>query len=70
MSLANRQPVEEERPRYTFAELVEIRRQLVRYARSIPIGPERNQHRQVAASLRRLFMNQKWRDNHIVAGSQ
>jgi hypothetical protein len=62
MSLADHQAVEAERPRYTFAELVEIRRQVLRYARSIPLGPERSQHRQVAVSLRRLFRNETWRD--------
>jgi hypothetical protein len=70
MPLAHRQPVEEQRPRYTFAELVEIRRQLLRYARSLPPGPDRNQHWQVAISLRRLFSNEKWRDDHTVDGSQ
>jgi hypothetical protein len=70
MPLARHQPVEEARPRYSFAELVEIRRQLLRYARSIPPGPDRNQHRQVAASLRRLFRDQKWRDGHIVDGAR
>jgi hypothetical protein len=70
MPLAHRQPVEEERPRYTFAELVEIRRQVLRYARSIQPGPDRNQHLQVAVSLRRLFRNETWRDDHIVDGPQ
>jgi hypothetical protein len=63
------QPLEreatEDRHRYTFAELVEIRRQILRYARSMPPGPERNQHRQVAVSLRRLFRDQAWRATHI-----
>ncbi len=65
MPLATRRPIED-RARYTFAELVEIRRQLLRYARSMPRGSERNQHLQVAVSLRRLFENQDWRDAHVV----
>jgi hypothetical protein len=60
-----RQPAED-RPRYTYAELVEMRRQVLRYARSFPAGAERNQHRQVALSLRWLFKNEKWRDSHII----
>jgi hypothetical protein len=66
MTLADRQALEEERRRYTFAELVEIRRQVLRYARSIPPGLERSQHRKVAVSLCRLFRNETWRDDHIV----
>jgi hypothetical protein len=33
-------------------------------------GPERNQHRQVALSLRALFKNQKWLDAHSLNGSE
>jgi hypothetical protein len=33
-------------------ELIEQRRNILRYARSFPPGPERNQRRQVASSLR------------------
>jgi hypothetical protein len=64
MALAHYQQVEHQ-PRYTFAELVDIRRQVLRYARSIPPGPDRNEHRQVAVSLGRLFRNGTWRDAHI-----
>jgi hypothetical protein len=49
---------------YDRAELVEHRRNILRYARSFPPGPERNQHRQVALSLRRLFKNARWLDAH------
>jgi hypothetical protein len=49
---------------YGRAELVEHRRNILRYARSFPPGPERNQHRQVALSLRRLFKNARWLDAH------
>jgi hypothetical protein len=67
MPSANRQLIEDQ-PRYTFVELVKIRRQILRYARSLPPGPERNQHWQVAVSLRRLFNNEKWRDANTVEG--
>jgi hypothetical protein len=66
MSHVPARQVTEDQPRYTFAELVEIRRQVLRYARSIPPGPERNQHRQIAMSLSWLFKNEAWRDAHIV----
>jgi hypothetical protein len=65
MSLINRQPVEEI-PRYRIVELVELRRQMLRYSRSVPPGPERNQHRRIELALRRLFKNKKWLDAHAV----
>jgi hypothetical protein len=55
---------------YSIAELVDLRRQMLRYSRSIPPGPERNQHRQIAMSLRFLFKNKEWLDAHTVEGSQ
>jgi hypothetical protein len=51
-------------PLYSKAELIEHRRNILRYARSFPPGAERNQHRQVALSLRTLFKNTKWLDAH------
>jgi hypothetical protein len=51
-------------PLFSKAELIEQRRNILRYARSFPPGPERNQHRQVALSLRTLFRNAKWLDAH------
>jgi hypothetical protein len=51
------------------AELIEHRRNILRYARSFPPGSDRNQHRQVALSLRALFRNKKWLDAHTVEGS-
>jgi hypothetical protein len=54
---------------YSKAELIEYRRNILRYARSFPPGSERNQHRQVALSLRALFKNRKWLDAHTVEGS-
>jgi hypothetical protein len=47
-------------PLYCLADLIEKRRCILRYARSYPPGTERNQHRQVAASLRVLFSNKNW----------
>lgn len=46
---------EEQETRYSIAELIELRRQMLRFSRSVPPGPERNHHRQIAQSLRRLF---------------
>ena len=62
MPSTDRTPIPE--PRYTIAELTETRRGILRYARSFPPGHERNQHRQTALSLRRLFMNKAWLDAH------
>jgi hypothetical protein len=54
---------------YSQAELTEYRRNILRYARSFPRGSERNQHRQIAVSLRDLFKNEKWLGAHTVEGS-
>jgi hypothetical protein len=51
-------------PLYSQAELLEHRRNILRYARAFPPGPERNQHRQVALSLRALFRNREWLASH------
>jgi hypothetical protein len=56
-------------PRYRKAELIEQRRNVLRYARSFPPGPERNKHRQIASSLGRLFRNREWLELHTVDGS-
>ena len=45
---------------YSNSELFELRRSTLRFARAFPPGPERNQHRQIALSLRALFKNEKW----------
>jgi hypothetical protein len=52
--------------RYTKAELIEHRRNIIRFARLFPPGPERNHHRQIALSLRSLFKNTAWLDAHTV----
>jgi len=58
-SLATPEP-----PLYRFDELVEKRRNILRYARSFPPGAERNRHRQIALSLRALFRNESWLAAH------
>jgi hypothetical protein len=47
-------------PLYCLNDLIETRRNILRYARTFPPGAERNQHRQVAVSLRALFSNENW----------
>jgi hypothetical protein len=49
---------------YSKAELAEVRRSTLLYARSFPPGPERNFHRQIALSLRSLFTNVAWLEAH------
>jgi hypothetical protein len=44
----------------TTSELLELRRRMLRYARSFPPGPERDERRQIALSLRSLFRNKAW----------
>ena len=51
---------------YTRAELIYLRRTLLRAARALPVGPERNEKRQIASSLRALFRNKKWLDAHLI----
>jgi hypothetical protein len=62
-------PLAQDYPLYTKAELIEHRRNILRYARAFPPGSQRNQHRQIALSLRALFKNTKWLDAHTVDGS-
>jgi hypothetical protein len=54
---------------YCLEELVELRRNTLRYARAFPLGNERNQHRQVAVSLRKLFRGQNWLRTHTLEGA-
>jgi hypothetical protein len=68
MPNADRKPISE--PTYSTSDLVELRRQMLKYSRSIPPGPERNQHLQIAISLRRLFKNKEWLEIHTVKGSR
>ncbi len=50
---------------YNLDELLEMRRNVLRYARTFPPGHERNQHRHVAVSLRLLFKDEKWLRYHV-----
>lgn len=47
-------------PLYCLDDLVDKRRNILRYARTFPPGTERNRHRQVAGALRVLFRNKNW----------
>jgi hypothetical protein len=59
-----REPVETKR--YTKAELYELRRVIVRHARSMPPGAARNEHRQLATSMRSLSTDTEWLAAHTV----
>jgi hypothetical protein len=54
---------------YAIDELRVMRRETVLYARMFPPGPLRNQHRQIALSLRSLVKNKNWLDTYTVEGS-
>ena len=55
----------QDKTRYSYSQLLQLRRQMLRYARSWPRGSsERNQRRQTAGSLRSLFANKEWLDVH------
>ena len=56
--------------RYTYRQLVQLRRQMLRFAKSIPPGSERNARRQIARSLRNLVNNKKWLNDHTVEGAR
>ena len=49
-------------PLYSKAELIDLRRTMILYARFSPPGPERNQRRQIALSLGTLFRSEQWVD--------
>ena len=55
-------------PLYCLEDLIQKRRSVLRYARSFPPGAERNQHRQIAASLRVLFRSKNWLANYTNQG--
>ena len=56
--------------RYTQGQLVQLRRQMLRFARSTPLGTLRNERRQIARSLRSLFRNKQWLNAHTIDGSK
>jgi hypothetical protein len=66
MPSANRIPVPE--PLYRIDDLKLLLRDILFYARSLPPGNERNQHRQIARSLRGLFGNKEWLDAYTTDG--
>jgi hypothetical protein len=68
MPSANRTPEPEADTRREMAYFIEMRRNVLRYARTFPPGGERNQHRQIALSLRRLFRNKTWLESHTLDG--
>src|SRR5437016_14188777 len=53
---------------YAMAELYEMQRLEINRARAMPPGPERNQHRQIAKSIRRLLGDPTWVANHARVG--
>jgi len=46
------------------AQLIDLRRQMLRFARLLPVGPKRNQRRKTAMSLRKLFENKACLADH------
>jgi hypothetical protein len=55
---------------YTMAELSELRRVIIQHSRSIPPGPARNEHWQIASSMRFLFKDKAWLAVHTVRGDR
>src|SRR6266702_4131630 len=53
---------------YAMADLYEMQRLEINRARAIPPGPERNQHRQIAKSIRRLLGDPTWLADHAGFG--
>ena len=68
MPSPDRAPEPEPDTRRQMAYFIEIRRNLLRYARTFRPGAERNQQRQTALSLRRLFRNKTWLESHTLDG--
>jgi hypothetical protein len=68
MPSADRLPVEIKR--FTMAELSELRRIIIKHSRSIPPGPARNEHRQIAHSMRSLCKDKGWLAAHTVGSGK
>jgi hypothetical protein len=68
MPSPNRVPKPEADTRRKMAYFIEMRPNVLRYGRTFPPGAERNQHRQIALSLRRLFRNKTWLESHTLDG--
>lgn len=58
--------LEQDNTRYTMPQLIQLRRQMLRFARSLPPGPERNGRRQIAASLRSLVSYTVDTEGHFI----
>jgi hypothetical protein len=54
---------------YAIDELRVMRREMLLDARMYPAGPQRNEHRQTALSMRRLVRNKDWLDTYTIDGS-
>jgi hypothetical protein len=54
---------------YAIDELRMMRREVLLSVRMYPPGPQRNQHWQVARSLRSLLRNKDWLDTYTIEGS-
>jgi len=50
------------------AELYELRRIIIMHSRSMPPGPARNEHRQIATLMRLLTCDKGWLAAHTVDG--
>lgn len=68
MPSENRRAKPETDSRREVGYFIEMRRNVLRYARTFPPGGKRNQHRQIALSLRRLFRNKAWLESHTLDG--
>jgi hypothetical protein len=68
MPSANRAREPEPDTHREMAYFIEMRRNLLRYARTFRPGAVHNQHRQIALSLRRLFRNKTWLESHTLDG--
>jgi hypothetical protein len=68
MPSENRRAKPETDVRREMVYFIEMRRNVLRYARTFRPGAERNQHRQIALSLRRLFRNKTWLESHTLDG--
>jgi hypothetical protein len=68
MPSPDRKPEPEPDSRRQMAYFIEMRRNVLRYARTFPPGGQRNQHRQIALSLRALFRNKTWLESHTLDG--
>jgi hypothetical protein len=66
MPSANHVPVEDRR--YTMDELYQLRRLIIKHSRLIQPGPARNEHRQIAVSMRSLARDRDWLAIHTVDG--